>query len=140
MVFEDWTTYFWDNGLYATHAYQGTELLLDRWQKPGDITDVPKMQHAYRPQSAVLASSRQLFPGEYLRLKDMVLGYNIPTSLLSKAKISSASVYMRGTNMWTYVFDERLRKGFDPETGADGFTGLETPPIKSLIFGINVNF
>ncbi len=42
-VFEDWSAYFWDNGLYATATYQGATLLLDRWQKPGDITNVPKI-------------------------------------------------------------------------------------------------
>jgi hypothetical protein len=70
----------------------------------------------------------------------MVLGYTIPSSITSKAKLSGASVYVRGTNLWTFVFDERLKTGFDPETRADGYTGLETPPIKSIIFGININF
>lgn len=81
-----------------------------------------------------------MFDGDYVRLKDLVLGYNLPSNLLSRVRISDASIYMRGTNMWTFAFDEDLRKGFDPETGADGFTGLETPPIKSLVFGLNVNF
>lgn len=143
MVWEDWTGYFWDNGLYATSTYSGVELLLERWQKPGDggpNSLVPKIEHVARPRQSNANSTRFMFPGDYIRLKDLVLGYNLPQSLLSKVKLDNAAVYMRGTNMWTYAFDERLRAGFDPETGADGFTGLETPPIKSLIFGINVNF
>ncbi len=143
MVWEDWTGYFWDNGLYATSAYQGVELLLERWQKPGDggpNARIPKIQHAYRPNQSNANSTRFMFDGDYIRLKDLVLGYNLPSSLLSRVKLSNASVYMRGTNLWTFAFDEELRKGFDPETGADGFTGLETPPIKSLVFGLNVNF
>lgn len=143
MVYEDWTGYFWDNGLYATGAYQGVELLMTRWQKPGDGGPkalVPKIEHAARPRLSNSTSTRFMFPGDYIRLKDLVVGYNLPKSVLSKVKVDNASIYMRGTNIWTYAFDEQLRKGFDPETGADGFTGLTTPPIKSIVFGLNVNF
>ena len=139
-VFEDWTGYFWDNGRYATDAYQGAAFLMERWQKPGDITNVPKIQHSYRPQNSVSSSTRQLLKGDYLRLKDLVFGYKLPTSLLSHLKVSGATIYCRGTNLFTYAFDEETRKGFDPETGVDGFTGLETPPIKSISFGVNLNF
>ena len=139
-VFEDWTFYTWDNGLYATNGGNGAALLLDRWQKPGDITNVPKIMHTTDYRLGQRSSTRQLFDGDYMRLKDLVLGFNIPASIASKAKLQGASVYVRGTNLWTYAFDAETRKGFDPETGSDGFTGLETPPIKSIIFGINVNF
>jgi hypothetical protein len=113
---------------------------MTRWQQPGDVTDVPQVRFQSRPYNNTDTSTRQLYNGDYVRLKDMVLGYNIPSSLTSKVSISGASVYVRGTNLWTYVFDERLKTGYDPETRADGFTGLETPPIKSIIFGININF
>jgi len=42
--------------------------------------------------------------------------------------------------MFTHAFDPDTREGFDPETQADGYTGLETPPVKSIVFGINLNF
>ncbi|MCF8222608.1 MAG: TonB-dependent receptor [Bacteroidales bacterium] len=140
MIMESWDHYTWDNGRYATELFNGVKELLTRWQKPGDITNVPAIQHAYRPQNAVSTSTRNLFKGDYLRLKDAVIGYNLPSSLLSKVKINSASVYVRGTNLFTYAFDEAMRNGFDPETEADGFTGLATAPIKSIVFGINLNF
>ena len=140
MIEEQWDHYTWDNGLYSVGYFNGVRELLTRWQQPGDVTDVPQMQFAFRPQNAVSTSSRQLYPGDYMRLKDIVLGYRLPASLISKAKLTGASIYVRGTNMFTYAFDERTRKGFDPETRADGHTGLETPPIKSLVFGININF
>lgn len=139
-IMESWDHYTWDNGRYATDAFNGVAELMTRWQKPGDVTDVPKIQHAYRPQLAVNTSTRNLFKGDYLRLKDLVLGYNLPSSLTKQLKVDGVSVYARGTNLFTYAFDEKMRKGFDPETHADGFTGLETPPIKSIVFGINLNF
>lgn len=140
MIEEQWDHYLWDNGLYSVGYFNGVRELLTRWQQPGDVTDVPKFEFAFRPHNAVSTSSRQLYPGDYMRLKDLVLGYQLPASVLSALKLSGASIYARGTNMFTYAFDERTRKGFDPETRADGHTGLETPPIKSLVFGINVNF
>jgi len=140
LIEEQWDHYTWDNGLYSVGYFNGVTELLTRWQQPGDITDVPKFQFAFRPQNAVSTSSRQLYKGDYMRLKDIVLGYNLPPSILSRLKLTGASIYARGTNMFTYAFDERTRAGFDPETHADGYTGLETPPVKSLVFGINVNF
>lgn len=140
-IYEEWSHYTWDNGLYATGYFNGIEKLMERWQEPGDVTDIPKIQYAFRPQNAVgTSSTRFLFKGDYMRLKDAVLGYRLPASLLSRVKLTGASVYVRGTNMFTYAFDEETRKGFDPETQADGFTGLETPPIKSVVFGVNINF
>ncbi|MFP4488617.1 MAG: hypothetical protein ACLFN1_04875, partial [Bacteroidales bacterium] len=130
-----------DNGLYSVGYFNGIEKLMERWQEPGDITDIPKMQFAFWPQNAVSPyTSRILFKGDYMRLKDIVLGYQLPVSLLSRAKLTGASVYVRGTNMFTYAFDEETRKGYDPEVQASGFTGLTTPPIKSLVFGLNLNF
>ncbi len=139
-IMEEWDHYTWDNGLYATGLFNGTEQLMDRWQNPGDETNIPKFQHAFRPQNAVSTSTRTLFDGDYLRFKDLVLGYDLPSSIVSKAKLGGVTVYVRGTNLFTYVFDEEARKGFDPETRADGRTGLETPPIKSVIFGLNLKF
>ena len=139
-VMEEWDHYTWDNGRYATDYFNGIAETMTRWQNPGDITNVPKIEHAYRPHLAVNTSTRTLFDGDFFRLKDLVLGYNLPSSITDMAKLDRASVYVRGTNLFTYAFDEDLRKGFDPETNADGFTGLETPPIKSIVFGVNLNF
>ncbi len=140
LIEEQWDHYTWDNGLYSVGYFNGIEKLMERWQQPGDITDIPKMEFAFRPHNEVSTSSRVLFKGDYIRLKDLVLGYRLPVSLISRAKITGASIYVRGTNMFTYAFDPDTRKGFDPETNFDGYTGLETPPIKSIVFGINLNF
>jgi TonB-linked SusC/RagA family outer membrane protein len=140
MIEEQWDHYMWDSGWNSWGLFNGYQELMTRWQQPGDVTDVPQVRFQSRPYNNTDTSTRQLYNGDYVRLKDMVLGYNIPSSLTSKVSISGASVYVRGTNLWTFVFDERLKTGYDPETRADGYTGLETPPIKSIIFGININF
>jgi hypothetical protein len=45
---------------------------------------------------------------------------------------------MRGTNIWTWVKDKGLK--YDPEVRADGYTRLTTPPVKSIVFGLNLKF
>ncbi len=140
-IYEDWAGYSWDNGRYALDNYNGIrDMYTSRWQKPGDIADFPKMEYAARPRNAVSTSTRFLFDGTYARVKDLVLGYNIPQSIASKVKLNGIQIYARGTNMFTWVKDERMKNGFDPETGSDGFTGLAVFPLKSMIFGLNLNF
>lgn len=137
-VYEDWAFYTHHSGRYTTEYYQGVELLMDRWQQPGDVTDVPRQEHSNTAQNASRTSSRFLFDGDYIRLKDLVIGYNIPESVCSKIKVDGISVFARGTNIWTWIKDEGLM--YDPEIAADGFTGFTTPPIKSFVFGLNLNF
>ena len=140
MIEEQWDHYMWDSGWNSWGLFNGYKELMTRWQNPGDVTDVPQVRFESRPMNVTNTSTRQLYPGDYMRLKDLVIGYNLPSAIISKVKLSGAQVYVRGTNLWTYAFDERTRAGYDPETRADGHTGLETPPIKSIVFGININF
>ncbi|TFH37866.1 MAG: SusC/RagA family TonB-linked outer membrane protein [Bacteroidia bacterium] len=139
-VNERWAQYQWDSGRNATDLYNGVVELMDRWQEPGDITDIPVILHSYIHHENSLASTRFLFDGDFMRAKDLVLGFNLPESILSKIKVGGAQIYVRGTNMFTWVKDEKMKNGYDPEIYDDGRTGFQTPPIKSLIFGLNLNF
>lgn len=109
---------------------------MDRWQNPGDITDIPKMVYGASDDSK--ESTRFLFDGDYIRMKDLVLGYQIPVTITRKIGIGNADIYLRGTNLFTFAKEKELE--YDPETGADGMTRFTTPPVKSIVFGINLNF
>jgi len=135
-VFEDWSRYTHYSGIYTTIYYNGVQAMMDRWQNPGDITDVPKVIYGFNDDSRT--SSRFLYDGDYVRLKDIVFGYNIPKSALAAIGFDGANVFVRGTNLFTWVKDDRLV--YDPEVRADGFTRLTTPPVKSVVFGVNLNF
>jgi len=84
------------------------------------------------------ASTNYLYDGDYIRLKDLVFGYDFKANILSKLKLDGLRAYVRGTNLYTWVKDKNLK--YDPEVRATGLTGLETPPIKSIIFGLTVKF
>ena len=137
-VFEDWSFYTFHAGTYTTLLYQGVDVLMNRWQQPGDVTDVPIMVFSSTANNASRPSTRFLYDGDYIRLKDIVLGYSLPAAWERKIKFNDISVYARGTNILTWVKDDRLK--YDPEVRADGYTRLTTPPVKSIVFGLNLKF
>ncbi|HLP72399.1 MAG TPA: TonB-dependent receptor [Bacteroidales bacterium] len=92
-----------------TRLFNASVDVLRRWQKDGDVTDIP------RPSAAgpnVQISSRGVQDGTYTRLKNATLGYNLPSSLFGN-KISRFRIYLSGQNLLTLT----RYKGLDPEVG-----------------------
>lgn len=107
-----------------------------RWTKPGDITWVtaPVTNNAFTRSSGIFTGNRQIFKTDYIRLKQVTLGYNLPQNLLTRAGISNAKFYVQGVNLWTYT--DYL--GYDPE-----FTGTATgivPQSKNVTVGLQLSF
>jgi TonB-linked SusC/RagA family outer membrane protein len=84
---------------------------LNRWQKPGDVTDVPQAVFPFSEYSATNPSSRYLSDGSYLRLKSVSFGYSLPASVVDRMKLRSLRIYATGTNLFTWTD----YKGWDPE-------------------------
>ena len=139
-VYQDWAYYTNNSGYLSLLLYNGVNELMNRWQNPGDVTDVPKViaDLFQSSDNASETSSRFLYDGTYLRMKGITLGYNFPKNLVKKIGFQGASIYARGSNLFTWVKDKRLK--YDPEVRADGFTRLTTPPVKSIVFGVNLKF
>ncbi len=105
----------------------------DAWKKPGDVTDVPR----FMPNNTDLgasASTRFLFDGSYLRLKNVSLGYNVSPTLLSRFRISNARLFISGENLATWA----KHKGMDPEVSIGGTANNEIPIIKTISVGLNI--
>jgi len=134
-VFDDWNRYYAGGDGYALDAFNGLSALADRWQKPGDAARFPKLTLSYRPWQN---SSKSLYDGDFFRLKSLTLGYNFKTDVLKKLKIEGIQLFVRATNYFTWVKDRNLE--YDPEIAANGYTSLTTPPVKSIITGLNVKF
>ncbi len=110
-----------------------------RWQKPGDITDVPKPDginiNNYRD-----GGSRWLEDGSFLKLRSLNIGYTLPKALTHRAKIENVRLFVVGTNLFTVT----NYTGLDPESAASSSQNeqgidLGTPPQpRGLQFGINV--
>jgi TonB-linked SusC/RagA family outer membrane protein len=112
---------------------------LNRWQKPGDITDVPRVT-AFGQNYTLEQNSRFLEDGSFLKLRSVTLGYTLPQSLTRAIKLDVVRIYAIGTNLLTFT----KYTGPDPEanvTGLQNVQGLDlgTPPQpRSLQVGINV--
>lgn len=81
-------------------------------------------------------SDRMIINGNYLRLKNVQLLYNLPKSILNKAKVGSASVYVSATNLLT--FSKLKEWGLDPEVGQG--RAVYYPQISTMTVGTNIQF
>jgi TonB-linked SusC/RagA family outer membrane protein len=134
-VRDQWGSFYVSSG--ANGTFNKVVRQLDAWKKPGDVTDVPK----YIYGGNKLANSFSTFylnKGDYIRLRNIQLGYDLPKSVTSRLKISTASFYVRGTNLWTWVKDKNL--SFDPEQGIGSLTNLEVFIPKTITAGVNIGF
>ena len=109
----------------------------NRWQKPGDITDVPKFV-AGDNSGAETNSSRFLMNGSYLRMKSMVLGYTLPKNLMNKVAIDNLRVYISADNLFTITAKDFI--GFDPQTRSTGMQSWAYPVPRNIMFDLNLSF
>lgn len=128
--------YIFDDGETLNNAVT-KEQLKNYWKKPGDRAELPIVSYM-NSQRTNNNSSRRLVDGSYLRLKTVSMGYSIPQKYISKAGISNARVYASASNLLTFSKIE----GFDPETSARGviLENFDFPPLKTVTFGIQLNF
>jgi TonB-linked SusC/RagA family outer membrane protein len=116
---------------------------LRRWQPERSNTDVPKasLDRGYH------SSSRWVFDGSYLRIKNIALGYNLPKATVNKVGLSNVRIYVSGQNLLTAT----KYRGYDPEVnyrsggGASGNlnAGLDYgsyPNAKSYTMGLKITF
>ena len=136
-IYEQFAQFYMRTNNFTLGTYNGAAELLERWQQPGDITDVPKLNYAAN-DNFFNTSSRHLFDGDYIRLKNLAFGYNLPSTFAQNIGIDGLTLTLRGTNIATWVKDDGLK--LDPEVRANGFTTLTTPPVESYTLGINVKF
>ena len=112
--------------------------IMSRWQKPGDITDVPKLSFATNEWDGN-PSTRNLFSGDYIRLRNVTLGYTLPASALrlSNNVVKSLRIFAQADNYFTWT---RLKKGTDPELSIDGATSNSSSAFKTISVGITAGF
>ena len=134
-VRDTWGSFYVSSG--ANGTFNKVVRQLDAWKKPGDVTDVPKYVYGGN-KLANSFSTFYLNKGDYIRLRNIQLGYDVPKTVLSKINIASATFYVRGTNLWTWVKDKNL--SFDPEQGVSSQTNLEVFIPKTITAGVNIGF
>ena len=117
---------------------------VDRWRQPGDITDVPRPAPGSLDNGAV--SSRFVEDGSFFRLRNITLGYSLPTEVAERIKMKRLRFYVTVQN--AYVFTKY--RGYDPEVSSShggANTGLiygydygSYPQPRIFTTGINLTF
>ncbi|MDR1980995.1 MAG: TonB-dependent receptor [Tannerellaceae bacterium] len=87
------------------------------WTNAGNFTDM---------------SDFYLFNGRYLRMKNIALGYMIPSSITEKINIKGVRLYISANDLFCL---SNYPEGWDPEMGVDAY-----PITTSVLFGLSVNF
>jgi hypothetical protein len=112
---------------------------LNRWQQPGDITDVPRLTLDNYSRQEV---SRFFEDASFLRLRTLTLGYTFPSAFSSKYNVTKLRVYFSGSNLLLFT----KYTGADPETRIErgqnqniqGYDFASPPTPRTVQFGINV--
>ena len=116
------------NGRFA--SYNQSNRLLKRWKQPGDITDIPR--HGVYTEF----DSRLLEDASFLRLKNLMLSYNLPSELLRKTRaIRGLRVYGQAQNLLTFT----NFSGLDPE-GTSNLYAAQYPMSRQFTFGLDLMF
>ncbi len=109
----------------------------DRWRVPGDMTWVAKPMRSngyqYGGLDPAYPSTRDVEKMDYIRLKNIVVTYNVPSTISKKLKLSSMQAFFQATNLWTNT----NYRGWDPE-----FTGYDWgvyPQAQTVTFGIKAS-
>ena len=133
---------------YTQNATNLSKEMMNLWQVPGQITDIPKLNNAsiigaYDYTTAV-TSDRFLENNSYLRLKTLTLSYHVSPALLRRYKLCrQLRVYATFTNLFTVTG----YSGLDPEVSAfgssvtaSGYDNCTMPSSRSMQFGVSATF
>ena len=126
------------NRLYSeamSVAQNQTTATLNRWTGEGTSNSMPRAIFN-DPNKNSRQSDRYVENGSYLRIKNLTLGYTLPSQIAEKAHFSTVRVYVSGLNMYTFT----KYSGFDPEVGSNGIDNNVYPVTATYSFGINLGF
>ncbi|MEC5394508.1 SusC/RagA family TonB-linked outer membrane protein [Bergeyella sp. RCAD1439] len=109
--------------------------ILNRWQKPGDITDVPRLD-ASNYQSAAQGSTRWLVSSDFVTLRQMTVSYDLPREILGSVGLKNLKLFANGENLWS----KTARKGLEPVQSFSGVTANRFIPARIVSFGLSTSF
>lgn len=132
-IWDDGTDDLYTDGYREFHRNIGKSQV-DAWSETNKDAAFPK-RIAGNNQGAYYDSDRFLHRGDYLRLKNATISYNIPRTFVNKLSLSNARVYVAGANLLTFS-----KLHIDPEIQNSGFYSLGMPAMRTVTFGLEVSF
>lgn len=112
--------------------------LLNAWQTPGQVTDVPRIQtiNGLTTSPFQSATTRYIEDGSYLRLRNVTFSYAFPAEMVRSWSLKSVRLFVQGQNLMTWT----KFTGTDPETANGAFVGAVYPALRTYTVGVNVGF
>lgn len=129
------------DGVYATLMSTSTSGgtyhtdILNRWQKPGDITNVPRLDNTRSAQFGA-ASTRWLTSATYFSVNNISIAYNLPKNLLGRIGASNVRVFLSGENLHFFT----KRKGMNVNGNFSGTTGDTYDAARVINAGVSFGF
>jgi len=111
---------------------------LGRWTGAGTSNDFPRLSNSDPNGNFTKPSAFYLSDGSYFRIKNLQIGYTIPTQLLTKYGVDRLRIYFSANNLVTFT----KYSGFDPEIGGSSYSidrGVY-PQARAFLFGVNLGF
>jgi TonB-linked SusC/RagA family outer membrane protein len=152
-IFFQYNHRFGNNNVLSTRpgalVNQNTSVL-NHWQQSAQNTLFPG---ASATAGSPIANSYNQFSSSdalygdasYIKFRSANLGYTIPTRYTSKIKMTNCRVFVEGQNLFTWaknknIFDTETQIQGGPSGLGTGTIGQLTPPLRTIVFGINVSF
>ncbi|MCS3799779.1 SusC/RagA family TonB-linked outer membrane protein [Niastella sp. OAS944] len=125
-----------DNG----RSRNKSEDILDAWTKAGDNTDVPRLFWGESYWSTT-GSTRWLEKGDFVRIRNVQIGYSLPKIAVGRIKASRLRLYVQASNLYTFTG----YSGIDPEANSIGNTNIglgldKQRPYLTRTFTAGINF
>jgi hypothetical protein len=131
-------------GLLDQRFWNNTTDVLKRWTTPGQVTEIPKLIYNDNiSNGSAFPIDANLFNGNFVKFRNIAIGYTLPVKVIERAKISGVRMYVQMTNPFTIT----KYPGSDPEISVNGNTAL-TPGVdrntigqsRTLTVGANITF
>ena len=108
----------------------------NNWKQSGDITDYEIFMESPKVAMNKYKTTRRLHSTNFIRLKNLTFGITLPKEWTRKIAIDNVRFYASANNLWTWAKYDY----YDPESVDGGSASWSTPPLRSVTFGLNLNF
>jgi hypothetical protein len=128
-------------GIDPTYPFNMYAETMNRWRGAGTSNEIPRMT-TKRNNLNHRTSDLFLEKGDFLRLKNLTIGYTLPAALTERMQVAKWRFYITGQNVFTIT----SYSGIDPELGyVDGnrqanVDYAQYPQARTFIFGTSVTF
>ena len=151
------TDFYFKSGNYVLNYMESTMLsdgqnvndnqrvdAFNYWKNPGDTNVLPSPLYGNEAQQN---SDRFLQKGDYIRLRNLTVGYNLPVSAIDNFGFSTVRIFVQGQNLWTYApyfnGDPEVGIGSGETANSVGFGNYNLysyPTLRSFSIGVDIKF